>query len=154
MSTPPPGPNTITREIAIDLPPHHWRILDSLADASGYGRDDTQRATTLLVRDILDHIVQGVSRPGSWERDVSNALFGPDAVNAAQDNSGHIASAAPQTLAPTCEICGQPADSFVVDAHRSETHDGNFKYSPAGQPHVFCPVHNRPSRTIDIPPLS
>lgn len=66
------------RTYAIEMPDEYWRAVDDLAAAID-GVTDTRG----LIQVLLDHVQQGVRRPGAWEAEWVRQLAGDEAVDAA-----------------------------------------------------------------------
>lgn len=67
----------MSSRIVILVEEHERVVLEALGRSFGY--DNAEGTLRYLVSEVVD----GVRRPGSWERGVVMQLFGPDAVDRA-----------------------------------------------------------------------
>lgn len=71
------NPREETRSVRLRFFSGTWKRLEALADSYCDGRVDQ------LIRELLDHVDQGIYRPGSWERAWLAQVFGDEAVEEA-----------------------------------------------------------------------
>jgi hypothetical protein len=63
----------MTRKLELEIPDGAWRRLENVAAVLGMRPD-------AVVRMVLEHLDNGILRPGSWERSHAEDLFGEDPV--------------------------------------------------------------------------
>ena len=61
------------RRLELDIPAEAFRRLENVGAVLGM-------KPPAVVRMVLEHLDAGILRPGSWEREAAEELFGEDAV--------------------------------------------------------------------------